>query len=58
MTRHARASEDLLLTRINNNPSFSQPNFSSLMARRELIEQLGDGTPSTAARTRSSGTAW
>lgn len=41
MTRHARASEDLLLTRINNNPSFSQPNFSSLMARRELIEKLG-----------------
>lgn len=41
MTRHARASEDLLLTRINNNPSFSQPNFSSLMARRSLIEQLG-----------------
>lgn len=41
MTRHARASEDLLLTRINNNPSFSQPNFSSLMARRELIERLG-----------------
>ncbi|MGO1628998.1 MAG: glycosyltransferase family 2 protein, partial [Microbacterium sp.] len=41
MSRHARASEDLLLTRINNNPSFSQPNFSSLMARRVLIEQLG-----------------
>lgn len=41
MSRHARASEDLLLTRINNNPSFSQPNFSSLMARRELIERLG-----------------
>ena len=41
MGRHARASEDLLLTRINNNPSFSQPNFSSLLARRETIEKLG-----------------
>lgn len=41
MTRHARASEELLLARINNNPSFSQPNFSSLMARRELIDRLG-----------------
>jgi hypothetical protein len=41
MTRHARVSEDLYLTRINNNPSFAQPNFSSLMARKELIERLG-----------------
>lgn len=41
MGRHARASEDLLLTRINNNPSFSQANFSSLLARREVIEKLG-----------------
>lgn len=41
MSRHARASEDLLLTRINNNPSFSQPNYSSLLARRSTIEQLG-----------------
>ncbi|GAA1722697.1 glycosyltransferase [Brachybacterium phenoliresistens] len=41
MTRHARSSEDLVLTRINNNPSFSQPNFSSLMARKDLLERLG-----------------
>ena len=41
MTRHARTSEDLLLTRINNNPSFSQANFSSLLTRRELVDQLG-----------------
>ena len=41
MTRHARTSEDLQLTRINNNPSFSQANFSSLLTRRELVDQLG-----------------
>lgn len=41
MGRHARASDDLLLTRINNNPSFSQANFSSLLARREIVEKLG-----------------
>lgn len=41
MTRHARASEDLLLTRINNNPSFSQANFSSLLTRRTAVDALG-----------------
>ncbi|MGP5573619.1 glycosyltransferase [Corynebacterium casei] len=41
MTRHARATPDLWFTRINNNPSVSQPNFSSLMLRRSLIEELG-----------------
>lgn len=41
MSRHARASEELVLTRINNNPSFSQPNFSSLLMRRDVLEQLG-----------------
>src|SRR5699024_9063192 len=41
MTRHARASEDLLLTRINNNPSFSQANFSSLLTRRTVVDTLG-----------------
>lgn len=42
MSRHARASEDLTFTRINNNPSFSQPNFSSLMIRRSALADLGD----------------
>lgn len=41
MTRHARSYEDLRLTRINNNPSFSQPNFSSLMFHRDLITAIG-----------------
>lgn len=41
MSRHARASEDLTFTRINNNPSFSQPNFSSLMIRRSVFEDIG-----------------
>lgn len=41
MSRHARASDTLRLTRINNNPSFSQPNFSSLMVRTETVRALG-----------------
>lgn len=41
MTRHARASEGLVLTRINNNPAFSQPNFSSLMFRRTVVDKVG-----------------
>lgn len=41
MTRHARVSEELIFTRINNNPSFSQPNFSSLMFRKSLLAETG-----------------
>lgn len=41
MTRHARVTPDLWFTRINNNPSVSQPNFSSLMLRKSLVEELG-----------------
>lgn len=41
MTRHARSTDGLITTRINNNPSFSQPNFSSLMFRRALTEKIG-----------------
>lgn len=41
MTRHARATENLDFTRINNNPSYSQPNFSSLMIRREVFDKVG-----------------
>lgn len=41
MTRHARTTDGLVFTRINNNPAFSQGNFSSLMVRRECFEQIG-----------------
>lgn len=41
MTRHVRTTEDLIFTRININPSFSQPNFSSLMFRRDLFDDIG-----------------
>ena len=42
MSRHVRASEDLVFTRINVNPSHPQPNFSSLMFRREeVVAKLG-----------------
>lgn len=41
MTRHARVTPDLWFTRINNNPSVAQPNFSSLMLRKSMIEELG-----------------
>lgn len=40
MSRHARASEDLVFTRINVNPSHPQPNMSSLMFRREEVVSL------------------
>ncbi|MGP5208952.1 glycosyltransferase [Corynebacterium casei] len=41
MTRHVRVTPDLTFTRINNNPSVSQPNFSSLMLRKSVVEELG-----------------
>lgn len=41
MTRHSRATDGLVFTRINNNPSFSQGNYSSLMFRRELVSHIG-----------------
>lgn len=41
MTLHARSTEKLSFLRINNNPQFAQPNFSSLMVRRSLFDVLG-----------------
>lgn len=41
LSNHSRATEDLEFLRINNNPQFTQPNFSSLMVRRSVIETLG-----------------
>lgn len=37
MSRLVRASSDLRFTRINDNPSYIQPNYSSLMFRREPV---------------------
>ncbi|MCV9994110.1 glycosyltransferase [Paeniglutamicibacter sp. ZC-3] len=41
MSLHARSTDDLKFLRINNNPQFAQPNFSSLMVRRELFDEIG-----------------
>ncbi|WP_181148984.1 glycosyltransferase [Arthrobacter sp. MYb214] len=41
MSLHARSTEDLKFLRINNNPQFAQPNFSSLMVRRSLFDEIG-----------------
>lgn len=41
MSRHVRSSETLTFCRINVNPSFAQPNFSSLMVRRAVFDELG-----------------
>ena len=38
---HARATEDLVFTRINNNPVFNQPYFGSLMYRSSVFEEFG-----------------
>lgn len=42
MSLLSRATPDLIFTRINNNPVFTQPNYSSLMFRREpVLDQVG-----------------
>lgn len=41
MSRHVRATEDIYFKRINNNPSFCQANYSSLLLRRDVLQNLG-----------------
>ncbi|MFL4474849.1 glycosyltransferase [Paeniglutamicibacter sp. MACA_103] len=41
MSLHARSTDELKFLRINNNPQFAQPNFSSLMVRRGLFDEIG-----------------
>lgn len=41
MSRHVRATEGIYFKRINNNPSFCQANYSSLLVRRDLLQKLG-----------------
>ncbi|PRA14106.1 hypothetical protein CQ010_11925 [Arthrobacter sp. MYb211] len=41
MSLHARSTDELKFLRINNNPQFAQPNFSSLMVRRALFTDVG-----------------
>lgn len=42
MSLLSRATPDLVFTRINNNPVFTQPNYSSLMFRRSpVIDRIG-----------------
>lgn len=38
---HARATEELAFTRINNNPVFNQPYFGSLMYRASVFSDFG-----------------
>lgn len=42
---HARATEELAFTRINNNPVFNQPYFGSLMYRASVFTDFGDFDP-------------
>lgn len=41
MSQHARCTPELSFLRINNNPQFCQPNFSSLMVRTSVLKDLG-----------------
>ncbi|MEV7618610.1 glycosyltransferase [Microbacterium sp. NPDC089321] len=42
MSLLSRATPELIFTRINNNPVFSQPNYSSLMFRRDpVVDEVG-----------------
>lgn len=41
MSQHARCTPELNFLRINNNPQFCQPNFSSLMVKTTILRDLG-----------------
>ncbi|WP_082492564.1 glycosyltransferase family A protein [Arthrobacter sp. Leaf69] len=41
MSQHARCTPELNFLRINNNPQFCQPNFSSLMVKTSVLRDLG-----------------
>lgn len=41
MSRHTRVTEGLKFMRVSNNPSFSQPNYSSIMFRRSVLTKIG-----------------
>ncbi|MET3351803.1 UNVERIFIED_ORG: glycosyltransferase involved in cell wall biosynthesis [Arthrobacter sp. UYEF1] len=45
MSQHARSTPNLNFLRINNNPQFCQPNFSSLLVRAAAIKDLGGWDP-------------
>lgn len=42
MSLHTRVTEDLSFLRINNNTSFTQPNYSSIMFRRSSLDLIGE----------------
>lgn len=42
MSAHVRTTEELKLLRINNKPILTQLNFSSLMVKRTIFDQVGD----------------
>lgn len=41
MSQHARCTPELNFLRVNNNPQFCQPNFSSLMVKTSVLRDLG-----------------
>lgn len=41
LSTHTRVTEDLKFVRINRSPAFIRDNFSSLMVRRQIFEELG-----------------
>lgn len=40
-TQHVRTTEELLFVRLNNNPRLAKFNFSSIMFRKALVEEIG-----------------
>lgn len=42
MSQHTRVTENLSFLRINNNTSFTQPNYSSIMFRRSSLPLIGE----------------
>lgn len=41
MSLHSRVTEDLKFVRVNINLDFIQPNYSSIMVRRSVVEEIG-----------------
>ena len=42
MSMHTRVTEDLAFLRINNDTRFTQPNYSSMMFRRSVVDRIGE----------------
>lgn len=41
MSMHSRITDDLVFLRVNNNTNYVQPNYSSIMFRRRVLDDIG-----------------